>query len=1186
MIFGRVLDPQSGAVASARVTITNNETNTSRHISSNATGYYEANLLLPGGYTVTVEATGFKRTVRGGVQLPAASRREVDLVLEIGPVTESVSVTAESPLLDLNSVSSGRVIENRDILDLPVMTNSPMVMVKLMPGIQTEGINPFLAMHSIFGASLYNASSANVGGNEWSIDGVPNNGRDRLTASLPTTDTLQEFKVESANFDVSIGHTTGASISMLTKSGTNQFHGTVTEQHWQQRWNGTAFFTKQNYYRRISQAEAQGNQALAETIRAQDKQPSAHANNFTGTFGGPVILPKIYNGKNKLFFFVSYNGYRDNKTIDAANLNRTVPTMAIREGDFSQMLKIDAVRYQVYDPLSVRADPARAGHYIRDAFAGNVIPKSRIVNPAYSKVVKFYPVPNNDPLSQTAEPRNNFLAYGQPSTWTYNSVSNRVDYQLSDRHRFFGRWSWMDHVSNETDWTYASAPGLMNDNSRIHNVGATFDWVWTRSAATLFNFSVAANEYKQGTQYLEQMKYKPSDLGLPAYMDAKADDLHTLPIMSISGYSATGSGVGTLTRYRTATIKSDVSHVHGIHTFRAGIDFRDHFRSGGGGGNTSGSFSFSNSWVRRNDDTYTTPGDIGLSWAAFLLGLPDNGWSVASNDNYVLSNPYYAWFAQDSLRVNSKLTLTLGLRAEYELGPAERFDRAIAYFDPTLQLPITALSEAAYTAKPVPERDASTFKVLGGSVYAGPNGAGHRLQQNELMWLPRVGAAYAVNAKTVVRAGYGLFFDTNNVLNQSVDQMGYSRNTTTTLTNDYGMTWLVGNPGAGVSPLTDPFPVRSNGTRFDAPVRDTLGAMAAVGRGWSYVDYNTKHARQQRWRAGVQRQIGASAKLDIAYAGSYSDRIAYSRTMVPLPGQYWTTTMVRNDANATNLDANVTNPFYIGNFASLKTTHPVIYQDMSTNSFFTSSTIRKSLLLRTSPQMNGVNNKTLPLGEARTHSLEMSFERRFAKGFNLNLSYARIQGERNTFLNEYDVDAVWIETNEVRPHRFTGTGIFELPFGKGRPFAKQGLLSWIVGGFQLAATYEWQPGPRSSFSNCFFYGNLSDISTGTHTLDRWFNTDNFGRTTAQSPARYTARIFPLYVDGVRRDRTNQWNVNLQREFPIAERAKLQMRVDALNLQNRSQFSDPTTDPLNTNFGKVTSQLGTNRFIQIQMRLQF
>jgi hypothetical protein len=199
MIFGRVLDPQSGAVPGTAVLVTNVETNTAVRLTANDTGYYEANLLLPGSYQVTAEAAGFKKLVRSGIVLPVSTRLEINMTLELGTVTETVSVTAEAPLLDTSTVSSGRVMDNRSLMDLPVLGNNPMLLVKMTPGIQTNGINNYLGLHSISGSSGY-STAGNVGGNEWSIDGVPNNGADRQSAYLPYSDTIQEFRVENVEF--------------------------------------------------------------------------------------------------------------------------------------------------------------------------------------------------------------------------------------------------------------------------------------------------------------------------------------------------------------------------------------------------------------------------------------------------------------------------------------------------------------------------------------------------------------------------------------------------------------------------------------------------------------------------------------------------------------------------------------------------------------------------------------------------------------------------------------------------------------------------------------------------------------------------------------------------------------------------------------------------------------------------
>ncbi|MBI3472937.1 MAG: carboxypeptidase regulatory-like domain-containing protein [Candidatus Solibacter usitatus] len=1195
MILGRVLDPQSSAVTNASVAVTNVETNTTVRLTSNDTGYYEANLLLPGNYQVAVEAPGFKRTVRSGIVLTVGARTEINVRLELGAVAETVAVTAEAPLLDTSSVSSGRVLDNRSLMDLPVLGNSAILLVKLTPGIQTGGVNNYLGLHSNIGGSDYNTSGA-VGGNEWSIDGVPNGGPNRRAAYLPYSDTIQEFKVETSTFDASIGHTTGVNVAMMTKSGTNGVHGTLTEQHWQQRWNGAPFFVKQQYYRSIAAAEARGDKTAADAIRNTDKQASGRSNNYAATIGGPVVLPRIYNGKDKLFFFFSWNGFKDVKSEDANSINRTIPTLANRQGDFSQLLSVDAVRYQIYDPLTVRPDPDRATHYIRTPFAGNVIPRSRFINPMYDAYVKLLPKPNNDPTNPRQEPRNNYLATATPYNWDYTAYSNRIDYNHSSRHRFFQRWSWNDFLEDRGDWTYESARGLHSNGLNRHNLGGTVDWVLTKSATTVFDFAVAANEFREGDRITTPLQFTPSSVGLPQYLDVKAGGQHILPFIDFSdgSYQDIGrGGVPTYTRYRTLSGKADVSHVRGKHSIHSGVDVRQYFRTGGGGGNTSGNFQFRNSYTRRNDDGFTPAGLYGHEWASFILGM-SNSLTVSNNDSSALHNPYYAGFVQDNWRITPKLTLNLGLRIEYELGPTERYNRVMASFDPAARLPIAEAAQAAYARNPIPELAPAAFAIQGGSQYAGVGGVSRRLLRNELMGLPRFGASYQVNSRTVIQGGYGTFYDTLNVLNRSdvldswPDQFGYSRTTSTLVTTDFGLHWLAGDPANGVSILRDSFPVRADGTRYDVPTRDALGRMARVGRGWTYSDFDTRHGRQQRWRLGVQRQIGANMVLETAYAGSYADRVGLTRRLDYLPEKYWADGLRRNDALASNLDANVPNPFNISNFAALRAADPILYQDMTTQGFFTSATIRRSQLLRVLPQMNDIRNRSDNSGEVRTHALEVRFERRFARGFNFNVGYTRFwDREADYFHNEFDPLPAWRASNDGRPHRLIATGIYELPFGKGKALARQGLGAALFGGWQIALTYEYQPGPLIDWGNRFFYGNLEDINSGPRTLDRWFNPADFERNSARQPASFHRRIFPTRIDGLRRDITNQWNGNLQREIKFKERIALQLRLDALNLQNRSQFNAPNTDPFSTNFGKVESQTAaTNRFIQIQGRIRF
>ena len=1188
MIFGRVLDAQRSAVAGAKVTVTHIDTNTLTSISTNDTGYYEAPLLLPGGYQVSAEAAGFRAFIRKGITLQVSARIEVDIDLQVGAVSDSVTITAEAPLIDTASSSSGRVVDNRTQSGIPLSSGNVSLFARMAPGVQFNGEVRVIGPGDQVSNSDYGVGGR-VGGNEWAVDGASNNGgAGRRVGYVAHSDEISEIKIETSGFDSSIGHTTGMVISMMTKSGTNNFHGGGSNIHEQTRFNSTPFFTRQLYYRNIAAAESAGNSALANQLRNTEKQLSGRRNHYSGFIGGPLIIPKVYNGKDKLFFFVSYVGFQRLIPPNPINFNHTFPTLTNRDGDFSQLLQNDATRYQIYDPLSVRPDPARPGNYIRTPISGNVLPKSRIVNPLYPIYTKWLPTPNNNPIDPKLEPLNNYLGTDIPWTSPYNAISNRIDYRQNDKTRYYGRWTYDDYKLDALDWAFRVEKGLQSQPDRRHNVSGVIDAVYTPGSNTVIDLSVSANMYEGGDLNKTAAKYKPSDVGLPKYMDDKAGLDHILPTMNFDGYNSVGyGGVFTISRYRNYASKLDVSHVRGKHSFRAGVDFRIHHYEGGGGGNTSGAFTFTNAYTRRNDDTFTPAGNLGLSWAAFMMGIPSS-MQIATTDSFAVRSPYTGWHVQDNWRVTTRLNVNFGLRMEYEMGPKERYDRWVGTFDPTAKLPISDAAKAAYAANPIPELGASAFNVAGGSVYPGSNGGDSRARRNELMLMPRIGAAYSLSKTTVLRGGYGMFFDSLNALTETVNQLGFSRTTSTNITNDFGVNWLAGDPRNGVLPLADPFPVRADGTRFDAPFRDKLGLMSVAGRGYSYQDFDTRRARQHRWRGGVQHQFGSAIVVEAAYTGSYSDRVYITKNMNPLPANFWNTSTVRNDAIANNLNANVVNPFLLSNFASLQSSNPLAYQDMSTQSFFTSRTIRKNQLLRPYPQLGALSVRNAPFGEVKTHDIQLSVEKRFSRGFNFYASYTRLwDRDRDVYLNEYDTEPTWRDSNNGRPHRLLFNAIWELPFGKGRPFTQRGLLSHIVGGWQLGAAWELQPGPLLDFGNLYYYGNLADINTGDRTFDRWFNTANFERSAAKAPAVFQARVFPTRIDGLRADPTNIWNGNVIREFAIKERTRFQVRLEGLNLANRTQFGAPDTNPLNSTFGKVTVQSQTNkRSFQAVARITF
>ena len=426
-------------------------------------------------------------------------------------------------------------------------------------------------------------------------------------------------------------------------------------------------------------------------------------------------IPKLINGRNKLFFFFSFDGFDDRKTTGTAN-PYTLPTLAERQGNFSDLLAAGS-QFQLYDPLSVQPDPSRSGHYVRTPFPGNIIPQNRVTDPVYGTYVKFLPTPNNPPASASQQPLNNFLDPAEPYNWKYEAFANRIDYVLSEKNRFFARWNWLKYREDRNDWTWQTERGLMTNGINRNNLGIIGDWVYTPNAHTVFDVEAGANNFREASILKPvALAFTPSSVGLPAYMDAKAGVSHALPVMNFSGYASVGQAVPAWTHYEVLSIKGNLFRVSGAHTFRAGADVRDHRQDGGNPGNASGSFNFTNTYTCREDDCLTPTGSLGNSWAAFLLGIPTTS-NVDTNATYATSNPYMGYYAQDSWRLNSKLSVNFGFRIEYEFGIKERYNRVISGFDPAANLPITALAEAAYAQSPIPELSASAFAVIGGSLY-------------------------------------------------------------------------------------------------------------------------------------------------------------------------------------------------------------------------------------------------------------------------------------------------------------------------------------------------------------------------------------------------------------------------------------------------------------------------------------
>jgi len=1202
-ITGKVTDPQAAVIPAAAVVITNTGTGTVSRTSTNETGYFEANLLNPGNYTIAIEAAGFKKAVRTGLVLNVAGRLDIPFQLEVGQVAETVEVTAETPLLDTTTASGGRVIDNRQIMQLPFSDLNPFVLAGLAPGMQWTGRPDYRRPFDNGGTSSFNTMGG-VGVNEYTIDGASNVNGGQV-AYVPPADAVEEFKLETSTFDAGQGHTSGATINVMTKAGSNAFHGTLYDQHWQKRWNATQHFQRLQFEDLVRRGQRSPN---------DEKNLPGRQNYYGAGVGGPVRIPKLFDGRNKLFFYFMYSGIMKDEPEPGSDVNRSVPKLAWRQGDFSDMLQVDASRYTIYDPRSA----FREGNVVRRLpFPGNRgIP---VLNPMYRFYEPLYPKPNDVPGLATAEGFNNYFASGMPKNERFKSAIHRMDYNLNDRHRMFGRWYWNRRNGDEYDWTYETKRGLQSNGITRINKGVGADYIWTLSPSAILNVAVNWGRFSDGSsgKLVEVAKsLKPTDVGLPAYLDQKAGDYHRLPGLDFNNITDIDSGYPFIgNRATTGQAKAAVQMTWRNHSLKLGYDERRYWSTRGGPGNTSGNFTFRNSFVRAADNDNRSSSHV-LDWATFMMGLPTSI-GIDTNDSALWTTRYRALYLQDDWRLTKRLRLNLGLRYEREGGTTERFNRGIAGgWDFDAKFPFSDAVEAAYAASPLAELP--RIQVRGAGSYLGERYQGYTDGTHN--FLPRAGIVYQVNSKTVIRAGYAWYYDSFNALRDRPSQTGYSQGTGTVISSDNGLTFCcnvgaAGNLAGGRTLLQDPFPVRANGLRFDVPYGSSLGANIFAGRGFTLPPRNFSPSWQQRWRVGFQREITRDIVVDASYNGAFA-RIPVNQRIDFLPQPYWATGNVRRQDIDDALNQNINNPFNIRNLASLQQQNPALYTYLGTQGFFSSTTIRKHQLLRQFPNLNdssglrpGVDYKSVR-GKNKYHDFQLQVEKRFARGFQTSLLYTFAHGEEADYYhNQFDpMPLVFRPQDALRPHRLAWTAIWELPFGRGRRWITSGPAQHLAGGWQLSWIYQFQNGSATGWDNRFFYGDLDKIGemfkqSEVHAKDihTWFDPSiryttgsgpipqgfaGFEGRSAMQPGSYHVRVFPTRLDALRNDGIRTWDIKILRQFRIHERAAFNFAVDLLNATNHTNFGGPVVDPTNSNFGRVTSTNGYARVIQITGRIEF
>jgi hypothetical protein len=1161
-VTGRVSDASGAGVANAKVVAKNAQTNEQTTGTTAEEGNYTIPLLQPGKYNFSVEAAGFKTSLRENIELNVSDRRTLDFALEVGQAQESVTVTAAPPMLDEASATRGGVIENLRVTELPLNGRNPFTLANLTPGVQFNGNPQFIRPFDNGDNANFSVNGGVRQTNTFLIDGSPDDAAtdpaaDRSHANaniayIPTVEATQEFKIVTNFYDAQYGRTGGGIITVSTKGGTNDYHGTLYD--FLRRYQWDANNTVAN--------------AAGRTIYAVDpvtgKNLGGHKLDQYGVFlGGPASIPKIYNGKNRTFFSFAYENYRESSPSPGL---ASVPTLLERQGDFSQS------GFSIYDPFSTRPnpnfDPTRGQsltnpQYIRDQFPNNVIPTNRL-NSVGRALANAYPAPNVGSPNQRA---NNYLSSPNLSLDKFRNYFVRGDHNVSDRERLFMRYAY--NKRDQFDQGTVNFPGLgfdAQDPLVRENHNAVFDSVTILSPSMILDARIGLTRYMEAAYRSHVYGADISALGFPAsFVNARPDPIP--PFLTLEQYQSFGTRNQRYMISNTVSLEPSVSWNKGKHAFHFGADLRDR-RINPSSASTlrgGGEFDF-------NRDTTTqfpgiNQGTSGSSVASLLLGAPFNG-IISSSPRLAYRSGYYGLYVQDDIKLTQRLSLNLGLRWDVEASPTERYNRMNAGF--AFSSADSALAAAAKTAGSTDCPACSN--LVGGLLFSGTNGnSRHAFSTEYDHFQPRIGAAYQLAKNTVLRGGFGMFYLPEAFFGAV---QGFAADTPFVATSGGGA-----NAFIPANTLSNPFP---NG--INQPTGSALGLATFAGNNVVFTNPNLKIPHVNQYSFGIQHQLPWNVKVDASYVGS--------RT-------YDLNTGDNQLGAARNINVNSA-----AQLAQARAT-PSYFSDAVRNPFagllpgtsLNGTTVSRSQLLKPFPQFNQVLEYGESVGKSWYDAFQLSIEKRYTQGLVLVLAYTFSKNlEAVDFLNPQDAGPAKTYTAVDRPQRLVVSGVYELPFGRGKWIGKdvnRG-LNMLIAGWEYNFIGTVQSGTPVGLPGSVDL--IGSPATSDPTFANYFNNcvaNTSGSANCSNPSFQlrgpnTLRSIPFRIGSIRNPSRPLWDMSLNKRVYISERFNVQARLEAFNVLNSVIRNGPGTDPTNASqFGIITlSQSNIPRQVQLGFKLNF
>jgi hypothetical protein len=1109
---GNVTDPSQAAIPGATVTLRNAETGIQRTVPTDETGHYIFQYVVPGRYTLTVQAPGFKTTVRSGITLSLNDNVRLDVELPLGEATETVQVVGEVAMVQSQTSSLGSVVNRQIIETLPLKGHSSLFMFNLVTGVVNKRYWEDARPSDTGTNVLFTANGSPPATGDVAVDGTANMvnvGRGlNLSQWVPSTESVAEFKLLTGTLPAEYGHSGGAVTNIVIKSGTNELHGSAYEYFRNSALDANQFFPRG---------------------RGQKLTPYG-INVFGASFGGPVYLPRIYNGRNRTFFFMNYEGGREG---NGQSTTSNVPTPKMRRGDFSE------VSAPIYDPFSVRMV---GGAPIRQPFPRNIIPDA-LQDPVARNIMKYWPEPNNPNVNPATPWVQNFV---QGSKWPHTRDGGviKIDHQLTPKHQTFVRFNKGDAYFNfNYDFDGIATPGRNVVNRP--NMGLAISDTYLINPRTVLDTRLG---YAFGKEQQRPYSYgfDLASLGFPASF-VRSVQVAAFPTIRITGFQGlAGSGYREQPGY-TYSLQSSLSTQREQHLLKTGGEIRLVRGNYLSNSNPSGNFSFgvASTGGPRAD---TPSSGTGFSMASFLTGYGTGSIDYASGVS--IQNVYYALYLQDDFRITRKLTLNMGVRYEYESPATERYDRTtrgFAYNTPSpLQVP--------------------GLNLRGGLLYAGVDGNPRGVRNPDRNNLaPRFGFAYSLNNKTVFRGGYALSYIFPVA---AVYPVGYSNTTPLVSTQD------------GITPyrlLRDPFP-----EGLLPLIGNSQRLMTLVGQAVSFVEPADRTPMFHNWQFNIQREIAPQTLLEMAYVGSRGIRIALAGSdftgAVNEPLNQFHPQYL---AMGTELLRPVPNPFFGILSGALGGRTIQLAQLLRPYPQFTTVTRLGPAFLN-----NIYHSAQMRLEKRFSHGVTALVSYTIAKDIG-DFSTAQNTYNRRAerALTDFDapqrltITAAW-QVPVGRNRRYL-SGI--------SPAA-----DFVVGGWMLSTFNTFQKGFPLSFglaraaagSGASRPNAAGDPTAGitgpiVKRLDRYFNTEAFSQ-----PADFTWGNLSPRIGTVRSPGMNNVNLTLSKTFAVTEQLKVDFRASSFNLLNHPVFSAPNTTFGDASFGRIFNQANLSRQMEFALKIIF